>query len=145
MTCEPARRSKYRHGRLGAASFIYGSAAICALWIVPLMPTNAGAQDKPAQGEGGCLTEEAKERIAVLTKKRDSTYRSLNEAIRLFTRDEDRLGRSEEHVRVDEIHLKEATTKAERERWEREVSADKGVSTRIREDLNRWQTAFIDP
>jgi len=76
MTGEPARRSKYRRGRPGA---VFGGAVICALWIIPLMPTSAEAQDKPTQGEGGCLTEEAKERIAVLTEKLKFANESLSE------------------------------------------------------------------
>ncbi len=132
---QPTVRSVRRYAQTGRrcsylSSLVTCAVAIAVLLIVPLMPTSAeaqGAVDKPAQGEGGCLTEEAKQRIAVLTERLRDTNLALNNELHRQGLDQERLERLQVRLREDEANAKEPTSKAQRAVWERAIERDKGI------------------
>jgi len=142
MTFEQKRTSKYWHGRLGAASFIYGGAALCALWLVPLMPTSAEAQDKPAQGEGGCLTEKAKEQIAVFTSLVAKVSGNLNRRIRDRDIRQERLERLQARLSEEEAGAKVTPSTTEQASLKRRIERDNNDVTGVKEEIETLDRAI---
>jgi hypothetical protein len=149
---EPAVRPVRRYAQTGwRCSYLsslvtcVAAIAVCALWIVLLMPTSAeaqGAVDKPAQGEGGCLTEKAKQSIDALTIELAKVTYNLNWSIRARDIYQEHLERLQVRLREDEAEAKVPATEANRAVRERAVERDKSDIAREEEAIKRSQNAI---